>query len=407
MLTRSGVIVVLASAVALITGRVFGLLELFVAGTAGLALVALGAALVLRTPSRLGLDRAVRPARVHAGTASRVELAVTNLGPRSSPVIALHDPVTGTSGARLLLAPLVPGETVTAAYRLPTEHRGIVHIGPLLAIATDPFGLTQRTARHVADTDLTVLPRIDAILPLPFTVGNDPLAGAEHPHALGRVGEDFYALRPYIVGDDLRRVHWPSTARTGDLLVRQDEQPWQGRVTVLLDVRRVAVDHAAFEEMVTAAASVVTSCRRRGDRVRLVSTDGTDTGSVAAHAQLDALMEYLAVVEPTPAGSLQPSLRALSVGGGTLVAIVGALPQGDLDAVVATRTRFGSLTIVQIPGREKRAMARVAANVVQRGHVRVVRVEPGTRFDDTWNQVMRPRSARVMPDRPIMPGSPR
>jgi len=280
-----------------------------------------------------------------------------------------------------------PGGTVTAAYRLPTDRRGIVHIGPLLATASDPFGLTSRSVRGVADTDLTVLPRIDAILPLPFTVGYDPLAGAEHPNALGRAGEDFYALRPYVVGDDLRRVHWPSTARTGDLLVRQDEQPWQGRVTVLLDVRRLAVG-GAFEEMVTAAASVVTTCRRRGDRVRLVSTDGTDTGSVAAHAQLDALMEYLAAVEPTPSGSLQPSLGALANGGGTLVAVLGTPPQGDLDSVLAIRTRFGSLTIVQFPGSSARGGACVAPTIVDRARVRVVRVEPGTQFAGTWNQVM-------------------
>ncbi len=72
-----------------------------------------------------------------------------------------------------------------------------------------------------------------------MTTGNDPLAGAEHPNALGRGGEDFYALRHYVVGDDLRRVHWPSTARHDELMVRQDELPWQGRATVLVDVRAV------------------------------------------------------------------------------------------------------------------------------------------------------------------------
>ena len=78
------------------------------------------------------------------------------------------------------------------------------------------------------------------IRPLPQTHGRDPHAGAEHPNAVARSGEDFYALRPYVVGDDLRRVHWPSTARHDELMVRQDELPWQGRATVLLDVRRGA-----------------------------------------------------------------------------------------------------------------------------------------------------------------------
>ena len=90
------------------------------------------------------------------------------------------------------------------------------------------------------------LPRVDDVRPVPFTSGNDPLAGAA-PHALGRTGDDFYALRPYVVGDDLRRIHWPSTARHDELLVRQQEQPWQGRTTVVLDVRRAAHDAASFE----------------------------------------------------------------------------------------------------------------------------------------------------------------
>ena len=74
---------------------------------------------------------------------------------------------------------------------------------------------------------------------MPHSVGrDDPHAGADHPNVLGQGGEDFYTLREYVVGDDLRRVHWASTARRGELMVRQDEVPWQGRATVLLDARR-------------------------------------------------------------------------------------------------------------------------------------------------------------------------
>jgi len=60
---------------------------------------------------------------------------------------------------------------------------------------------------------------------------------------VGRVGDDFYALRPYVVGDDMRKVHWPSTARRDELMVRQDELPWQGRVTIPQPLR----DYAALQ----------------------------------------------------------------------------------------------------------------------------------------------------------------
>src|SRR5207245_397722 len=97
--------------------------------------------------------------------------------------------------------------------------------------------LATTVARIAPATQLTVYPRVDPILPLPQTRGHDPHAGADHPTALGS-GEDFYALRAYQVGDDLRRVHWPSTARLDELMIRQQEMPWQGRATVVLDVRR-------------------------------------------------------------------------------------------------------------------------------------------------------------------------
>ena len=87
--------------------------------------------------------------------------------------------------------------------------------------------------------------------------GHDPQATARHPNALGRAGDDFYALRPYQVGDDLRRVHWPATAHNDELMIRQHELPWQERTTVLLDVRATAHVRESFELAVSAAASIL------------------------------------------------------------------------------------------------------------------------------------------------------
>src|SRR5947208_3367232 len=107
----------------------------------------------------------------------------------------------------------------------------MVFVAATLVVAGRLLGLQELyvLAAAAAATRLTVYPRVDAIAAVPQTLGHDPLAGADHPNAMGQVGEDFYALRPYQVGDDLRRVHWPSTARHGDLMIRQDEMPWQGR----------------------------------------------------------------------------------------------------------------------------------------------------------------------------------
>ncbi len=117
-------------------------------------------------------------------------------------------------------------------------------LGPLEVGLADPFGLVGRVVEAAPRTRLTVYPRIDPVAPPPSSHGDDPLAGADHPRALTGGGEDFYALRPYVRGDDLRKVHWPSTAKTDDLMIRQDEMPWQSRSTLLLD-NRLSVTPAA------------------------------------------------------------------------------------------------------------------------------------------------------------------
>jgi uncharacterized protein (DUF58 family) len=195
-----------------------------------------------------------------------------------------------------------------------------------------------------------VYPHVDPIAALPQTRGHDPLAGADHPTALGVSGEDFYGLRAYEVGDDLRRVHWPSTARLGDLMIRQHEMPWQGRATVLLDVRAGVHTAESLELAVSAAASIVTACFRRGSLIRLVSTDGVDSGFSAGSDHAEAIMERLAVIGRSRTDQLASVLAALRRAGnaGALAAIVTSeVPVGDIELLSRLQTRFGSVTLVQ------------------------------------------------------------
>jgi uncharacterized protein (DUF58 family) len=235
------------------------------------------------------------------------------------------------------------------------------------------------------------------VLPLPHTTGHDPHAGADHPNALGRTGEDFYALRPYVVGDDMRRVHWPSTARLDQLMVRQDELPWQGRVTVVLDVRRTTHVPASLELVVSAAASVVTTSWRRRDLVRLMSTDGADSGFAAGHNHVEAIMEHLATVQATPGGTLRGVLDVLaqSAGGGALVVIVANIAQAELHAVARLRTGFGSLTVVQFDRSSWDATAPAAPEAT--ASTQLLRVTRSLSFPDAWNKAMRARSGGRRP----------
>jgi uncharacterized protein (DUF58 family) len=349
MLTRQGWICVIVALALLAAGRVLGTLELYVLGSALLALVLISFAYVAVRRLHIDVGRELHPPRVHAGAPSRVDLRVENRGGRTSPVLGLRDAVSGTRGAKLLVGPLEADGVARAAYRLPTDRRGILEIGPLRVVFGDPFGMAQVTMTASGVSELTVYPHIDDVAAVPQTTGNDPMAGAEHPNALGRNGEDFYALRQYVVGDDLRRVHWPSTARHDELMVRQDELPWQGRATVLVDVREATTTPESLELVISAAASIINAGARRQDLVRLITTDGADSGFAAGHGHVEAIMEHLASVEASHDAAFRRVVEraARSSTGGALVVVCAALmPAADRDRLLRLRRRFGSLTLV-------------------------------------------------------------
>jgi uncharacterized protein (DUF58 family) len=396
MITARGWTLLIGSAVLWLAGRLLGAVDLFVLGTGGAALVGL-AMLMARLPGpRLDVHRELHPPRVYAGTESRVELVVRNAGSRRTPVFGLRDPFDGgRRQARFLVSPLAAGESARAAYRLPTERRGIFSLGPLEASVTDPFGLAARTLRVAPTSELTVYPHIDSIAPLPHTRGDDPLSGADHPTGVALSGEDFYALRAYEVGDDLRRVHWPSTARLDELMIRQNEMPWQARVTVLLDVRQRAHSGESLELAVSAAASVVAACWQRGTLVRLVTTDGVDSGYGSQHAHIEAIMETLASVGLTRDDRLAGVLGSLTRPGnaGGLVAIFTAeAPGNEVQNIARLQFRFASLTVVLF---DRSAYDSTAARPRRRASTAVgsmVRVDGSTSFPTAWNQAFAGRT---------------
>jgi uncharacterized protein (DUF58 family) len=387
VLTRQGWLVGLGAIALLVGGRVLGLLELFALGVVAAALIIGCVLLVHAARLELEVGRVLHPSRVHVGTPSRVELSVRNLRAGRTPVLRLRDPVSGTRGADLLVPPLTKAERTITAYRLPTDRRGLVRVGPLEVVVNDPFGLVQVATRAAPEVQLTVLPHVDTIPPMPYTSAHDPQAGVRQLNVLGRTGEEFYALRPYVVGDDLRRIHWPSSARTDELLVRQNELPWQGRTTVLLDVRAAAHQGESIELAVSAAASVVTATARRQDLVRLVTTGGTDTDFAPGSDHVNALMEHLAVLELSSDGSLARTVDLLSgrSSGGALVAIVASVPPEDLRRLRGLRSRYGSVTIVHLD----RSAWDPTAPVGPALDPAVLRVTRDAPFVSSWNAYVR------------------
>jgi uncharacterized protein (DUF58 family) len=384
-----------------IFGRMFALPELFGLAAAAIALVAGACAYVGLARYRISAIRQVRPPRVHAGSGSRVELAVRNAGSRRTPVLGTRDPFDGgRRWARFQLAPLDPGETARAAYRLPTDERGVFALGPLQLILSDPFGLATSTGQSAPETSLTVYPRIDQIRPLPQAPGPDPNATATHPTALSLTGEDFYALREYQPGDDIRRVHWPSTARLDELTIRQDELPWQGRTTVIADLRSIVHTPDSFELALSAVASILSASWRTMSLTRMLTTDGTDSGFGSGHAHREALLEYLAAASPRDGMSLVSVLGGLSrhgSTGGLVIVTTSRAATQDLAAAGALRPGFGASTVVLF---ERSAWDATPAGIQAPtkgvpSAGRFVRVTAGHPFAEAWEQSVTAGRRRV------------
>lgn len=307
MPTSRGWLALAFGAVAIVAGRLFGMVELYIVGTALIALAVIAVGVAVMKPLRLGVGRSVTPPRLHVGSVGRVELAVRN-GQSKTPVMRLTDAVQGTAGAQLLVSPLNPDEVTRAAYRLPTERRGLVSLGPVQFEATDPFGLATRRFTAESAGSLVVYPEVIPLPPAPPSPATERRSMSDTPQFLGGRSEEFHALRPYVPGDDVRRINWAATARHDDLVVREDEAPTQNHLTVFLDNASlpslVAVDRAA-----TVAASLISSMRNRADPFRLMTSDGEDTNFVLGASGVEQSLSVLAVVEPTerPKGAAIPT----------------------------------------------------------------------------------------------------
>jgi uncharacterized protein (DUF58 family) len=376
VLTRSGWAVVAGAAVGALAGRLFGVIELYILAAVATALVVVALGWVRRPVPELVVERRLNPPRVSAGTPARVEVSLTNRGRRRLPPVMVVDPVEGTVGASLAVGPLGPGANQEVGYRLPPLRRGPFRVGPLRAELVDPFGLARRRLPGVAELDITVLPAIDAAPVLRLGGGrHEPLAGLSRRVASSAGAEDLVTLRPYVIGDDLRRVHWPSTAHADELLVRRDEERWQGHVAVLIDTRATAVRPADFERLVSAAAGIVDSVAASGDRVRVATTSGTDSGMVDAQRAARGLLEDLALVDQRPDSE------------------VGAIPQADprrpVTIVVLTGPETGGLVAeVHAAGFADAVAVRFVPDGCppSASGDAVVTVRPGEPFATAWNR---------------------
>jgi len=242
------------------------------------------------------------------------------------------------------------GGTRSLDVALDTSRRGVISFGPVLVRRADPFGLVSSTVRLSAADVLRVRPRARPLGAPPAAPARDP-DGRTADGAAG--GVIFHGLREYVSGEDLRFVHWPSSARTGVLMVREHVEPSEPASTVVLDTRPDAyppgdVGAETFEEAVDVAASIVLGCARESLGVVLLTTDGVRRAGRGRVPQTEALLDELAEITLGPAGTLEVLGTVRRGGVGTLVVVTGGFDDGQLRAVAPVVHRFGQAVVVRV-----------------------------------------------------------
>ena len=266
-------------------------------GWGELIAIAVGLAVVfaIAVPFVLGRTRyavAVELAseRVVVGEPAVGRLVIENSAGRTTPANRVELPV-GSARAEFRVPRLGPSQQHDELFTIPTQRRAVLTLGPVTSVRTDPVGVLRRTVEWTEPTDLYVHPRTVSLTADLTGLVRD-LEGLP-TRDLADDDVSFHALREYAPGDDLRHVHWRSTARTGTLMIRQFEQTRRSHLVVVLSTR--AEDYAdadEFELAVSIVASVAVSAAREEKAVTVLTQEGALSAQTPTR-----LMDSLSAVE--------------------------------------------------------------------------------------------------------------
>ncbi|KRE26157.1 DUF58 domain-containing protein [Agromyces sp. Soil535] len=319
VVTPLGWAVVAGSVVALAVGYAFGWIE-FIAIGWGLALLVAAASAWLVGRGASTIELVLPTPRVVVGEHAEARLIAANPGRRRFGGVQLEVPVGGKVIERVL--PGLPrGGAFDEQFRIPTERRGVIPIGPARTVRADPIGLMRREIVWSQTVELHVHPRTVAIAALSTGFIRDLEGSPTRDLTASDIA--FHALREYVPGDDRRFIHWKSSAKTGTFMVRQFEETRRSRLMVLLDLEPGAyADDAEFELAVSAAASVGARAIRDARTVSFVVSGRGRSGQARGSGMRelptvsrDRLLDALCVVERDDRAVLLPDVgRAAAEG---------------------------------------------------------------------------------------------
>ncbi len=300
--TRVGVAAVVAAVL-------MWLLAYIVAGTA-MYLFAYGIVLLLGisiaiAPRRLKLtgDRTGLFPRAVEGDRLDVEVALTAGRTVSTFLLEERVPERLGTSVKVPVTRLGKGKTVSHRYTLRAARRGVYEIGPLVAVASDPLGLSERETVVSEPFELLVHPRIELVSDRPLSRSNEdppirPPVSRPWPS-----GMEFYGMREYVRGDDTRKIVWKATAKTGKVMIREAEQGITDHITIILDTDRGHHSNdgeglsESFETGVRAAASLAVRHLREGYEIKVETNAGPLTRHLRGATAQTSMLDAFATVE--------------------------------------------------------------------------------------------------------------
>jgi uncharacterized protein (DUF58 family) len=413
-LTTRGRAFLSAGAASAACAIVFGQRDLLRVGLLLLALPVITAILANRSRYLLSCSREIAPSRVQVDQPAIVSLTLENPGRVPTGLMLLEDALPYALGSRprFIIDQLRPRWRREMSYPVRSQARGRYSVGPLTVRLSDPFGFVELTRAFTAQASLVVTP---VVVPLPRVrlSGDWSGTGDNRPRAFAAAGTEDVTVREYRMGDDLRRIHWRSTARTDELMVRREEQPYQSRATLVLDTRSTAHHGtgpaSSFEYAVSAAASVASHLAGRGFTVRMLTDDARaseaawhDRG-VGRSAEVQLILDTLAVITPSRRADFSAASLDRSASG-LVVAVVGGLTGADLAALASLRSGATRALAIVVDGAGwarpgspvgagRMPASQQAAALRHRGWSAVV-AGPRDRLESVWQEVTaRPEGA--------------
>ena len=346
--------------------------------------VVLGAVYVRRGLPRVGISRRITPIQVHDGDRALVELELSAASRVNQ--VNVEDTVHGLGAARFMAARVNPGTPVVGRYEVLCRPRGVYRVGPASVVLRDPLAMAEAGGSSGRVDRLVVYPATENLEGLPIVRGQDPTMNTSRSSFSPTGGDDFFTLREYQHGDDLRRVHWPSSAKRDDLMIRQLETPWQSQALIVLNPRSKSCQTGeAFEQAVRAASSAVRHLYHAGFSPTLWLGPGASTTVRSPEAYAIA-MESLAVADTSGIVSLPALIGRLARGGlagGALIFITGPPDDQDLAALRILSRDYLRSVVMAVAQDENEAIIRL-----RRVGAITVLTRPGAAWAPAWREAM-------------------